>query len=263
VKGLVFDIKRFAIHDGPGIRTTIFLKGCPLRCWWCHNPESQASTVQFVNKEIKLDGKIYTEKEQIGNLMTVEEVMNEIRKDMVFYEESDGGVTFSGGEPLMQSDFLIEIMELCKQEGIHTAIDTSGHTEPGNLKRIMKLADLFLFDLKMMNDITHLEYTGVSNELSLSNLKYLARENKDVIIRFPVIPGVTDENQNLDEIMIFMKNFRLNNIDLLPYHSIAKNKYMRLGLKYELSETEEPSEEQMEKLKMEFSKAGFQAVIGG
>jgi pyruvate formate lyase activating enzyme len=259
LNALIFDIRHYTIHDGPGIRTTVFFKGCPLRCWWCHNPESQEVGVEQVFVERTLDGRAFESKSAVGSQQSAAEVLKEIEKDEVFYIESGGGVTFSGGEPLMQPDALQEILELCKEKGYHTAIDTSGHAEPVAVKKIMKLADLWLFDLKLINDIKHIEFTGVSNDLALKNLETLAKAGKEIIIRFPHIPGITDEPDNLEEIAAMMKRLRLRRIDILPYHAIAKEKYRRMGKINLMKEIKEPGEEKIEEVIEFFKKQGFLA----
>jgi pyruvate formate lyase activating enzyme len=256
---LIFDIRRYTIHDGPGIRTTVFFKGCPLRCWWCHNPESQETGIEQVIVKRVLDGMIFESMQAVGSWRPAEEVMNEIAKDEVFYRESGGGVTFSGGEPLMQPDALRELIMLCKEKGYHTAIDTSGIAEPSSLKKVIGQADLWLFDLKLMNDISHLEFTGVSNELALRNLETLARQGKEIIIRFPLIPGITDEPENLEMISMLMKKLKLDRIDILPYHSIAKEKYQRMKRKYLAENIQEPNNEMIEKTVSFFTQQGFTA----
>jgi pyruvate formate lyase activating enzyme len=238
---LIFDIRHFTIHDGPGIRTTVFFKGCPLRCRWCHNPESQEAGIGQVTVRRVLDGKRFETKSSVGSQQSAAEVMKEIEKDEVFYQESGGGVTFSGGEPLMQVDALAELLSLCRQKGYHTAIDTSGHAEPAAVKKIIDLADLWLFDLKLMDDLKHIEFTGVSNELALKNLEVLAGAGKDIIIRFPLIPGITDDQPNMDEIAKLMRRLGLKKIDVLPYHAIARDKYLRMGREYFLDGTDSPS----------------------
>ena len=253
MKGLIYNIQHYSIHDGPGIRTTVFLKGCPLRCWWCHNPESQEVGIEQVKVRRELDGKVYESKSAVGSWQSVVDVMKEMEKDVVFYAESGGGVTFSGGEPMMQPDFMAEILTLCKQQSIHTAIDTCGHAEPAAFMRVMDLAYLFLFDIKLMDDAKHVEFTGVSNELALKNLEMISRAGKNVIIRFPVIPGFTDDPQNIEAIIALMQGLHLKNIDLLPYHSIAKDKYRRIGRTYLLEDMHEPNEEKIEKLHAVFN----------
>lgn len=251
--GLIYNIQRYSIHDGPGIRTTVFLKGCPLRCWWCHNPESQEVGIEQVRVRRELDGKVFEIKSAVGSWQSAVDVMKEIEKDSVFYTESGGGVTFSGGEPMMQPDFIAEMLMLCKQQGIHTAIDTCGHAEPAAFMKVMELADLFLFDIKLMDDVKHVEYTGVSHELALKNLEMISRAGKNIIIRFPVIPGVTDDPENIEAIIALMQGLHLKNINLLPYHSIAKDKYRRIGRTYLLEDMQEPDEEEMEKLRTIFN----------
>jgi pyruvate formate lyase activating enzyme len=252
MKGLIYNIQHYSIHDGPGIRTTVFLKGCPLRCWWCHNPESQEVGIEQVRVRRELDGKVYEINSAVGSRQSAVEVLRELQKDSVFYAESGGGVTFSGGEPMMQADFLAEILTLCEQQGIHTAIDTCGYAEPAAFLKVMDLADLFLFDIKLMDDVKHVEYTGVSNELALKNLEMISRAGKNIIIRFPVIPGITDDPENIKAVIALMQGLHLKNIDLLPYHSIAKDKYRRIGRTYLLEDMHEPNEEEMEKLREVF-----------
>ena len=260
MSGLIFDIRRYCIHDGPGIRTTVFFKGCPMRCWWCHNPESQEMEVEHVAVERSLDGKVFAVKSAVGSRQSAVEVMKEIEKDRVFYEESRGGATFSGGEPLMQSEFLEELLAACMKKGIHTAVDTCGYAEPPALKRVIGLADLWLFDLKIMDDSRHIEYTGVSNELVLENLRTLARSKREVIIRFPVIPGATDDEENLMAVAEKMAELKLPRIDLLPYHTIARNKYLRLEREYHLRNLEPPHEQRMMEVKAFFEGRGLSVV---
>ena len=198
--GIIFNIQRFAIHDGPGIRTTVFFKGCPLRCWWCHNPESHKilpEKFDGCNLRRGFDHSFSMSKDEIGKEISVDELMSEIVKDRVFYEESGGGVTFSGGEPLMQDKFLIESLKKCNTLGIHSAVDTSGYTSEGVIDRVSNYADLFLYDLKLMNDDVHQKYTGVSNQIILKNLIELDQLGKKIVIRIPIVPEITDTNENL------------------------------------------------------------------
>ncbi|HPL06444.1 MAG TPA: radical SAM protein, partial [Bacteroidales bacterium] len=167
MQGLVFDIKRFAVHDGPGIRTTLFLKGCPLNCAWCHNPEGTSPEPQTVAKSISVDGQVFQEEEKVGLNMSVEQVMQELLKEKVFMDCSEGGVTFSGGEPLMQPAFLKSLLVACKKEGMHTAVDTSGYAKLSVIQDIAPYTDLFLYDLKLMDDKAHRHFTTVSNKLIL------------------------------------------------------------------------------------------------
>jgi len=183
--------------------------------------------------------------------------MREIEKDEVFYNESGGGVTFSGGEPLMQADALKELLEMCKAKGYHTAIDTSGYAENGSIRKLINQADLWLFDLKIMDDIKHVEYTGVSNELLLRNLETLAKAGEQIVIRFPLIPGITDDMENLEAISSIMKKLNLDRIDILPYHSIAKNKYSRMDKIYLMEGVEEPDPARIEEVREFFKRNGM------
>ena len=189
MQGIIFDIKHYAIHDGPGIRTTVFLKGCPLGCWWCHNPESRSGDIFQYKKQEKIEGRIVEQIETIGKNYTVPEVMKEIEKDIVFFEESGGGVTFSGGEPFKQTEFLKELLKCCKKQEIHTCVDTTGYVKTDQLEKAALFTDLFLFDLKHFDDKMHIKYTGVSNKQILENLQLLDEMGKSVQIRYPLIPG--------------------------------------------------------------------------
>ena len=260
---LVFDIRRYTIHDGPGIRTTVFLKGCPLRCWWCHNPESQEFGTEEAVVRKMLDGKEYEKKLAVGSWQSATDVMKEIDKDEVFYAESGGGVTFSGGEPLMQAEALRELLLLCREKGYHTAVDTCGHAEPAAVKQIAGIVDLWLFDLKLMDDIKHVEYTGVSNELALKNLDTIARTGREIIIRFPLIPGITDEEDNLSKVANHMRKLNLERIDILSYHCIARDKYRRMGKVFLLDGLKEPSVAKVEEVKEYFIKKGLSVRQGG
>lgn len=263
MNSLVFDIRHYTIHDGPGIRTTVFFKGCPLRCRWCHNPESQESGVGQVLVQRVLDGKLFESKLAVGSWQSAGEVMKEIAKDAVFYDESGGGVTFSGGEPLLQSEALKELLGLCREQGYHTAIDTSGHAEPVAMERVMELASLWLFDLKLMDDSRHMEYTGVSNELALKNLETLALAGKEIIIRFPLIPGITDGKDNLEALAMIMLKLGLKRIDILPYHAIARDKYRRMGKDFLLESLKGPDDAKVDEIMTFFKDRGYLVGVGG
>lgn len=246
----IFNISRYAIHDGPGIRVTFFLCGCPLRCWWCHNPES------FLLPAASTDAAV--------RHMSPREVVAEIEKEIIFIDESGGGVTFSGGEPLMQFEFLRDVLDLCQRREIHTAVDTTGYAKPERFRQIAERANLFLYDLKLMNDAAHQEYTGVSNQLVLSNLRMLADMQKPTIIRFPVIPGVTDTRENVEAMLAFLAGLsNLRDICLLPYHATAAGKYERLGMHNRMIDTVSPSPEAMESLRLFFHNQGYHVKIGG
>jgi len=299
-KGIVFDIKKFSIHDGPGIRTTVFFKGCPLSCWWCHNPESQASEPELVFWEsrcircgaclevcaqgaISWDGDVvstdrerctlcgdcvqvcYAEAREIaGQEMTVAQVMTEIERDIPFYDESDGGVTFSGGEPLLQQNFLLALLRACKEKEIHTALDTCGSAPWKTLDDIREHVDLFLYDLKLMDDAKHRKFAGVSNKLILANLQALSLRGHDIILRVPIIPGINNDNENIRQIGTFAAALpHLNQVDILPYHHAAVEKYRRLKKVYGLPETRPPSDERMAKIAQILEEFGLQVKIGG
>ncbi len=298
--GQVFNIMKYAVHDGPGIRTTVFLKGCPLNCWWCHNPESQELKPQltfFPNRCIgcmdciaackenairPLDGKVVTDLEKCknngdctlvcfaearqmaGETMSVEEVVKEVLKDKIFYDESGGGVTFSGGEPLVQSIYLLELLKEMKKIGIHTTIDTCGYTSSETIKEVAELTDLFLFDLKHMDSEKHKKYTGASNELILKNLEILGSMGKDIIIRIPIIPGFNDSKKELEDMKNYISTLKnIKEINLLPYHNIGQEKYNRMGKTYKMKDVPELSENEMKNVAKIMEASGIKVKIGG
>ena len=231
MKARIFDIRRFSTHDGPGIRTTVFFKGCPMSCIWCHNPESQSSDIELVPEHIQCDGVEHSGTRKVGWEVTAEELMEEVIRDQVFMQESGGGVTLSGGEPLMQASFAGIFLKSLKQMGIHTALDTSGFASRESLEIVMPYTDLILYDLKGMDPQNHFHNTGVSNELILSNLEFLAQQGKSVIIRYPVIPELTDSNAEAGLILSFMNGLegRIREIHLLPYHTMGQSKRSKYG----------------------------------
>lgn len=266
LKGYIFDIKKYSINDGPGIRTTVFLKGCPLRCWWCHNPESQRILPEeFAGCNSRWHfNRDYSNKEVIGSEVYSDEVMKEVKKDFPFYEESNGGVTFSGGEPMLQIDFLNELLNKSKNLGISTAIDTTGFTDYKNFERIYNSTDLILYDLKLMDDKLHNKYTGVSNKPIHENLKKLSSLGNKVVLRIPIIPSITDTTQNIAEMIKFISTLKhIRGIDLLPYHKSANSKYERMKEKNKLPDLEPPSDSEMEELRDQFSSLGCPVNIGG
>jgi len=263
-EGVVFDIKHYAIHDGPGIRQTIFLKGCPLSCWWCHNPESRSREIFSFEKKEHIDGRTVFQTETVGKLYRVEELMTAIEKDSIFFEESAGGVTFSGGEPLLQFDFVMEVLKKCRQKDIHTCVDTTGFIPMEKMKKAAEWTDLFLFDLKQMDDALHRKYTGVSNGLILENLQMLDDLGKEIWIRFPLIPGFNDDESNVLRMLDFLSRLREKPpVQILPYHKIGKQKYTRFGIDYKMSGVEEPDQKHIEKIKKYFEDAGFAVRFGG
>jgi pyruvate formate lyase activating enzyme len=263
--GIIFDIKRFAVHDGPGIRTTVFMKGCPLSCQWCHNPESMSAAICTVPKTVRIGEKSFTENETVGREMTVEQVMKELRKEQIFMEESGGGVTFSGGEPLQQADFLLEMLVACTAEKMHAAIDTSGFTNWKMLENVAQYTDLFLYDLKLIDDNLHKTYTGVSNKLILEHLEKLLKMGKKVRIRIPIIPGITFTNENINQTVAYLSGlkFSIEGVDLLPYHNTASHKYERFGMENKLGELKTIIKTDLVETKRKFEKAGFEVKIGG
>ena len=263
--GLIFDIKRFSVNDGPGIRTTIFFKGCPLSCWWCHNPEGLSGSIEEVVLTEKLDGLEYKQRKDVGRYVSVDDLIREIEKERIFYETSKGGVTFSGGEPLMQHEFLVRLADECKLHGIHTCLDTSGYISPDIFKSILSRFDLFLYDIKMLDDNKHLQYTGVSTGTIITNLHALLEAGKEFIIRFPVIPGINDDSENISHMKNFLKslNHEAKELHLLPYHAYAKNKYKRFGRKFRMEKNTELNEKDLNVLKEEFEQIGYKVKIGG
>ena len=263
--GIIFDIKRFAVHDGPGIRTTVFLKGCPLRCSWCHNPEGIGQTPCNVNRVLKLNGRSFTKEETIGYEISPDKLFAELEKERVFMDESEGGVTFSGGEPLRQPDFLIEILKICKSKGIHTAVDTSFYAKWEKIKVVSAFADLFLVDLKLMDSAAHQHHTGVSNELILDNIRKLTATGASVIIRIPMIPDVTTTNENTTQSISFLQtlNGKIKEIHLLPFHATANEKYRRVGRENPYEQQQSLQKEDIKEIERQYINAGFIVKIGG
>jgi len=261
--GYIFDLKKYAIHDGPGIRTTVFFQGCPLNCRWCHNPESRGDISP--NKELpqSLSCSMNNETEKCHSV-TVDEVMNDILKDEIFYDQSGGGVTFSGGEPMMQTEFLFELLKRCKKENIHTTLDTSGFVPLEKFDEIYKLVDLFLYDLKIMDDSEHEKYIGVSNQMIHENLKKLVSRDCNINIRIPMIPTISDTKENLMAMVDFIAPFEsVKKISLLPYNQFGADKIRRLNLDLETQEWEtQPREELLIKAGW-LESLGYEVKIGG
>jgi pyruvate formate lyase activating enzyme len=264
MKGIIYDIKHYAIHDGPGIRQTIFFKGCSLACWWCHNPEAISPKPFSFLKLINTGDKCYEKKETVGESFSSEELMEEINKDRLFYEESGGGVTISGGEPFVQYDFLLEMLQLIKQNGIHSCVDTSGHVTKERMLKVAEFTDMFLYDVKHIDSELHKLYTGVGNELILENLKMLDEMEKKIWIRYPMIPGMNDSEEDLLRMLDFLNKLKYQHpVSILPYHKIGSNKYQRFGIEYKMDGIEEPDRERVEEVKLLFGQAGFEVGIGG
>lgn len=266
MKAIIFDIERNSFVDGPGIRTTVFFKGCNLKCKWCHNPESQSYKKEILFyknkctgcgrcKNITADDEKFLcfndAKEICGKEYTVDEVFSEILKDKMFYETSGGGVTFSGGECMLQIDFLAEILKKCKENGIHTAVDTAGNVPWESFEKILPYTDLFLYDVKCFSENLHIKGTGVSNKRILENLNKLSDNNSNIIIRIPVIVNFNDDIDEMKKIAEFIKNIRIAKLELLPYHAMGEHKYDALNMPLESFAV--PTDIQIEKLKVLFS----------
>jgi len=297
--GSIFNIQRFSTNDGPGIRTTVFLKGCPLTCLWCHNPESQdrqpevlyrrhrcldcgACAENCPEKAITMgDGAstdldictrcgtclthCFTDAREIaGQTRTWADVLQIIEKDRSFYEQSNGGVTLSGGEPLAQAAFAKAILAACKKRSIHTALDTCGYAKWEAINDLRPFVDLFLFDLKIMDDAQHRAYVGVSNQLILENFTKLSHAGHPIIIRFPIIPGITDDKENIQAIAAWAGALpNIIQIDILPYHHIAIEKYAGLQKNYTLNQCRPPNGEEMMAVKSMMTDANIRVSIGG
>ncbi|MFO1477942.1 MAG: glycyl-radical enzyme activating protein [Verrucomicrobiota bacterium] len=223
VRGIVFDIQRGSFHDGPGVRTTVFLKGCPLRCAWCHNPESWSPDIQ----PACADGRNKT----CGREITAGEVLETAVKDRAYYMESGGGLTVSGGEPTQQFEFCLALLRLAREAGIHTCLDTCGFNRPEIFLALLPWVDLFLWDYKATGRERHLELTGVDNELILCNLELLARNRANILLRCPMVPGVNDTPDHFQALAeLSRRHPGLKGIELLPYHATGRGKYATLGL---------------------------------
>lgn len=297
----MFDIRRYAIHDGPGIRTTVFLKGCALSCWWCHNPEGQkpapevvvragrcigcnacvaacergAATVTAAGPDADRARCVGCEsfacaaicnaeaREVAGRHMSVEQVLAVAERDRPFYEDSGGGVTLSGGEPLLQAAFAATLLAALKADGVSTALDTCGHAPWEAIERLRGDVDLFLYDIKLMDEERHRRFTGVGNRRILENLRALAERGHRIVLRFPVIPGVNDDDANVAAVVAFAAALpSLAGVDLLPYHRMGVDKYVRLDRTYRLLATDVPSAARLDAMAAAFAAAGIPARRG-
>ncbi len=298
--GTIFDIKKFAIHDGPGLRTTVFFKGCPLGCWLCHNPESQAfepelmlrdgrcdlcgdcvevcqatalslnaQTVQIDRSRCDLcgacvDACLLGALEIAGREVTVEDLLAEIEKDTVYYDESGGGVTVSGGEPLSQADFLCDLLESCRARGIKTALDTCGHAPPKVFQRVAEHVNVFLYDLKLIDDERHREFTGSSNELIHENLRWLSEQGRDALVRFPLLPGINDDEDNIRRLGEFLMALpRRFPVDVLPYHKMGVDKYARLDRVHPMPDLQPPGGEAIGRVARRLRGCGLRVTVKG
>jgi pyruvate formate lyase activating enzyme len=298
-KANIFNIQRYSIHDGDGIRTTVFFKGCPLRCVWCHNPESMASQPQLLysaekcglclecvkacpNCLIRLtsDGKLKNlgctgcgscvgaclngAREIAGKSLSVDEIMAEAGRDAAFYEQSGGGVTLSGGEVMAQDgDLLEEILKRCKSKGYHTAVDTCGFAPWQKFERVMPYTDVFLYDIKHMDPEAHEKYTGRTNEIILSNLKKLSAAGSEIYIRLPLIENINCGDEDIDAVAAFLKTISVRRVYLLPYHKVGSHKRERLGTAFECPDMCPPDAERLNVIKGRLTQYGYDTRIGG
>ena len=301
--GLVFNVQHYSLHDGPGIRTTVFLKGCPLDCWWCHNPEGRSFEPEILVaasrcigcgrcKEVCVqrkgngngspasrDPSHATQcplcgacvaicptgaREIAGTCRSVEDVLEELLRDRVFYEESGGGVTLSGGEPLAQAPFAKALLAECRRHEIPTALDTCGFAPREDLLEIAGLSDLVLYDLKLLDDAEHVRYTGASNRLILENLQALGEVHKNIWLRIPIIPGVNDAVEHLEAMARLAASLGgVSQVNLLPYHETAVGKFEQLGEPYRLGRLARPSPERLDRAADRFRAHGLLTKTGG
>jgi pyruvate formate lyase activating enzyme len=301
VTGVVFNIQRYSIHDGPGIRTTAFLKACPLRCLWCQNPESQIKRPEifFVSENCKgcgacaevcpqgaiqvIEGLARTDREVcigcgectgacpnearnlMGSIASAQEVFEELAADEIFYQRSGGGVTLSGGEPLAQPRFATEVLRLCKESSIHTALDTCGHASWETVRQVLEYVDLVLYDLKHMDPEQHERYTGVTNEVILENAKRIHQLGIPMLARVPVIPGYNDAAENMMATALFIATElgESTGVHLLPYHRLGETKHVRMEQPDRPLATEPPRDEQMEEVREAIESFGLEVHLGG
>lgn len=254
-KGRIFDIQRFSVHDGPGVRTIVFLKGCFLRCKWCCNPESQSYDIQ----EMETAGK----KKTVGQDITVREVLETVERDRIYYQRSGGGMTLSGGESLYQPEFCEALLKGAKEKGINTAIETTSCCDYSIIQKILPYIDTYMMDIKHVNSDKHKEFTGVSNDIILENARRLAREANNFIVRVPVIPTFNDTPDEIYAISAFAKEIGAKEIHLLPYHRLGTDKYKGLGREYLMGHIDLLPRDKIETLENVAKSTGLICKIGG
>jgi len=299
---LITDIQKYSIHDGPGIRTTVFFKGCPLHCLWCHNPETQSynrqlyyyrerctgcgqcsidcdnNAIQSINNTIMTDMQlcsgcklcmeacIHGARELVGRYLEPHDLISELKRDTVFYEESGGGITFSGGEAMtVDSNYLLQVMKPLHSQGYSLGIDTCGHAQYERFQAVLPYTHFFLYDIKLINSPKHEYYTGVTNKLILDNLKRLSSTGANIYLRIPVITQVNANIHDIKEIIQFLVNHKINiiQINLLPYHPMGKNKYETLNMDYKGQNFTAPTREELIEFSQLFEGSGYRTVIGG
>jgi len=297
---LILNIQKCCVHDGPGIRTTIFFKGCPLNCIWCHNPESQSYKTEIMYNQNKctncnkcitncpnnaisfsennflihddslckscmncVDFCISEAIQFAGKSYSISQLISEIKKDQVFYDDSNGGVTLSGGEVMCQIDFVEKLCKKCKENNIHVAIDTCGYVPYENFERITPYVDLFLYDIKLINSKKHFEFTGKPSELIINNLNKLSLNGANIILRLPIIEGINADNEHLNNLCSLISNLNLQEINLLPYHDIGGYKYSNLNKNYNFDLMKKPSDEILNHFKSTLSNYNSNIKIGG
>lgn len=299
--GRIFNIQRYSLHDGPGIRTVVFLKGCPLRCVWCHNPEGIDPEAEILRHAarciacgrcrevcpaqgagpVKIEGEGRGQpacvrcgacaeacpaeaRRLAGRRMTVDEVLAEILRDRPFYEDSGGGATFSGGEPLRQPEFLLALLDACRRREIRTALDTSGCARPDDLFAAARLADVILYDVKTLDDDRHRRYTGVSNRPILENLHALGRRHENIWVRMPLVPGVNDAPEDVEAVVRLAASISgVRQVNLLPYHATGAAKFARLGKAFPGSRLAPPATEAVEQIAAGVQGLGVPVLLGG
>ncbi|MBN2323100.1 MAG: glycyl-radical enzyme activating protein [Spirochaetes bacterium] len=297
--GVIFDIQRFSLHDGPGIRTLVFMKGCPLRCLWCSNPESQSRNPQVLFYEEKCigcgacyevcprrgslleDWPVPREdctgcgccvevcfagaRELSGRVVSVREVLDVVLRDRTFYEQSEGGVTVGGGEPLLQYEFTAGLLRACRENGLHTAVETCGFAGKNALETVLQHTDLLLFDLKHMDTEVHKRYTGAGNERILENARFASKTVRKMVIRMPLIPGVNSDETNIEALAGFIKNELegVERVDILPYHTMGASKITRLGGEYPLGDLEPLTQERIDRTTGILKSRGLKVTVGG
>ena len=305
---LIFNIQKYCVHDGPGIRTVVFFQGCPMRCRWCANPESHEFEPELMIYPDKCigcgrcrsvcgsgcfltdeNGEIRFERRKCiscgncaevcyagsrcmsGKLMTLDEIKKNVDRDMVFYKNSGGGITFSGGEPMCFPDQIYELAEYYKKQGVTTAVETCGYVPFENFEKVLPYIDLVMYDLKIMDDEKHIKYTGGSNKQILENLRKISQKVR-IVVRIPIIPGINDSDEDIDQFGKFITelnshitelNSRIDTIHILPYHNFGLNKYDALGKEYLLYDIKSPSHECMEDIKSRLELFGFKVITGG